>query len=164
MGDRTQQQALKALDGMRQIVENEMLTRGQYTTDDVVKPEMKGSICGGRKYCAVGSLWAAHGVKVTPIARAWVTTFSLPGVEPELRENFLKHRHGLRTAYEALNDAASDYIYANNAKIDNAFEAPIEALFEYEPDDYKGDSNAPIVGRDTLLEIIADARQRVLSV
>src|SRR3954470_14749062 len=73
----TKRQALKALAGMQEIVEHDMLIHGEYATG-VVDDELaaEGAICGGRKYCAVGALWVGGGVSMRN--DGW--GYKLPGV------------------------------------------------------------------------------------
>lgn len=167
VNEKVRARAVKSLDGMAEIVRNEMLVKGHYVTS-VVRPDMASSVCGGRRYCAVGALWAAGGVRVD-------ASGELPGVEEHARDGFLAHRPGLRLAYEALNEAARAYIDglpAGTVGRDvmgspavfvgepgrEEFNAPIERLFEMGPWDAGTDA-----GRRELLGVIEDARRRVMA-
>lgn len=159
MNATTKTKALDALEGMRQIVDAEMLVHGQYFTDDV-DPLKAANVCGGRKYCAIGSLWAGAGVPIKRMVEKdpdgdW-DYLALPGVEQEDREGFLRRRPALRAAYNALNDAAFSYALkhglTNKMRPKAEFEAPVEALFE---------SRKVTIGRNELLEIIASAKRKV---
>lgn len=94
---------VEILEGVREIGNNEMMTRGNYVSHDVVRPDLadKGAICGGRQACAVGSLFLAAGVPFDIAAR--VST----GFE---RHRFMADHPDLRAAYDALNAAAYRYI------------------------------------------------------
>lgn len=99
--DTTRARALDALTNMATIIKRERLVRGQYIT-----PEQDGdttAICTGRRACLIGSLWLGAGVR--PKRDYW-ETIALPGVDPDARASFLRHRPGLRLAYDALNRAA----------------------------------------------------------
>lgn len=126
-----------------------------------VAPERVGNaICNGRSFCAIGSLWAGGGVKVveddTTLAKSW----TLPGVgEGREHDEFLRNRHGLRAAYDALNDAAGRYATRHKIELDGTFMAPIESLFEgacYFIDDENREFE---LDRSDLLKIIKSARQ-----
>src|ERR1044072_1662169 len=55
--------AVWTLNRMREIVLNEMLMHGEYSTAVVDERRAEeGAVCGGRRACAVGSLWIAYGV------------------------------------------------------------------------------------------------------
>lgn len=168
--------ALKALDGMEEIVGAEMFVRGEYFEEEITAPERKGNICGGRRYCAVGSLWAAYGVKLR--RNEW-GDISLPGITTFERDKFLVRRPGLHLAYKSLNDAASEYITKHQIpvghtshgvgrcidRIDPVFHSSLEGLFEAvksETDPETGE-HLGFVGRVELLEVIEAARQKVLA-
>jgi hypothetical protein len=146
-------QALDALDGMATIVKREMTGRvgyvSQYTYDKRLAES--GAICGGRKYCAVGSLWVGAGIK----PEGHDGTVNLPGTDEDERDAFLRGRHGLRLAYNALNEAADAYVKRTGARKTALFEAPIEALFE-------GQANG--LNRTELLKVVNDAKRRVRKV
>lgn len=150
--------ALKALDGMAEIVRNERLIRGQYI-DDEFEPEMATAVCQGHRYCAIGSLWAGYGVKVKRSKDYWGEyDYALPGTsEGDDREAYLKNRPGLRAALEALNEASDAFVEENPdallPDIYHQFNDSIEHLFE--------NSDEEVVDSDTLLTIIANARERI---
>lgn len=144
----TRAKALKALDGMREIVRAEMLTAGTYVSSYISNPNRLGSICGGRKHCAIGSLWAGYGVKRGKYG-------DMAGTDQDVRAHFLRPRHGLRLAYDALNQAAQEFVTKHDGISPREdFVAPLEALFEGSWDD--GD----LTKRD-LLGIIAAAKRKV---
>jgi hypothetical protein len=154
---RTRAKALDALNGMAQIVKNEMLVRNQYATAHVVNPELAGSLCGGYKYCAIGSLWVGYGVKVDGARRG-----VLPGVQDYERGEFFRTRPGLSLAYDALNASADTFIERHGVDLDAAcieidfggFSSSLEALFE-------GDGGGDVVDRKALLGIINSAKRKV---
>lgn len=153
VSEATRAKALSALEGMRGIVRREMCHPGAYVEADVSNPVLaaKGAICGGRKHCAVGSLWVGGGI------RPKVDEYGdlvLPGVYEEERRDFLIHRPGLRLAYDSLNNEAQAFINGHDVEPNEIFSAPIEALFEAE-------YNNGLTKRD-LLSIIAAAKRRVL--
>lgn len=55
MTEATRRKALDALEGMRWIVRHEMAAAGMYVDPDVTRPRLAGSICGGRKHCALAA-------------------------------------------------------------------------------------------------------------
>jgi hypothetical protein len=127
----TRAEALKILDGVEEMAKAEMIAARAYVTLvwDRERAEA-GAICGGRKACAVGSLWLAAGVKVRMDER-------LPGVEAgQPRRSFLRRRPALRLAYEALNTAAERRAHRleEGERVEFAFDAPrygaAEALLE----------------------------------
>ncbi len=128
MHESTREKALSALDGMREIVRREMLVQGEYVEQYVSEPKFTNALCGGRKHCAIGSLWVGGGVRYE---RDDFGDVSLPGVLEGFRDDFLRPRHGLRAAYDALNTAA--WAFADRHGLDLAemeHDAAIEALFE----------------------------------
>lgn len=153
VNEKIRDKALDTLTGMSQIVKNEMLIRGEYVTPvRNRKLADEGAICGGRKACAIGSLWIAAGVKVEPQGALGAR---LPGIYDSQRPGFLRRRPGLRLAYEALNEAAEEYAVEHNkvATIKRShFDSPIEALFE---------SRAAKIGRPELLSLINVAKRKV---
>lgn len=152
VSERTRNKALDTLSGMSQIVKNEMITPNQYV-GPVVDQDLAeaGAICGGRKACAVGSLWIAGGVKVEYSGHG---APGLPGVEEYQRENFLRPRPGLRLAYDSLNEAAFEYAERNNRVRTitvSHWNAPVEALFE----------SSKSLPKSELLKIINSAKRKV---
>lgn len=93
-----QHKALDTCDGVIQIAENEMLTRGTYLTS-VVRPKMarEGAVCGGRRACLVGSMYLAHG---------GFKDIEEMGMSMDARGREMRNRPGLRLAYRAINEAA----------------------------------------------------------
>lgn len=160
--------ALEVLDGMDEIVRNEMVRRGVYVTAEIVNPDLReqGAVCGGRQACAIGSAYLAAGVR---LKRDEDGDLVLPGVEQRERDEFLRRRPALRTALEALNAEADAYIARNKLEefISGAFwHDSIEALFESKRGDgWDDDGNwrdgRPLVRRDGLRRIIERAKVRV---
>lgn len=151
MNETTRAKALDALEGMRQIVRNKMLITGAYVDEKVSNPRLLGALCGGRKHCAIGSLWAGAGIKAK-ISDG--SAFFLPGTPEWDRKEFLRRRPGLKVAYEQINLAADDFAEKNGYDLEiSSYGAPLEALFEthYENDLTKQD----------LLKIISAAKRKV---
>ncbi len=122
------QGALNALDGMQQIVEHERLIKGAYVSAYASAPELK-SLCGERRYCAIGALWIGAGER--PVTKS--DEVVLPGIEQREREAFLADRPALGKAYTTLNLAARNYIKRNEISDDDypfAWNSELEAIFE----------------------------------
>lgn len=102
------QQALKILDGIEEITKAEMLVSGQYIDREITNPERIDSLCGGRRVCLMGSAWLAAGYKAD--FKLHSVVYPLPGIDPDVRAEFLARRPGLRLAYDALNQAAESRI------------------------------------------------------
>lgn len=149
MTESTKAKALDALEGMRQIVRREMVITGSYVEDEISNPNLIGAICGGRKHCAIGSLWAGAGIR--PTVNEW--SVHLPGVG-EPREGFLRHRHGLRLAYDSLNAAAQELADRRGLRLEVTWESQAEGLFE-------GHYDADRLTKRDLLAVIAAAKRRV---
>ena len=126
VADSTKEGALRALDGMREVVRREMLTQGTYVSEEGLNPRLAGAICGGRRHCAIGSLWVGAGVKHRVVKGA----VTLPGVGEEDRPRFLRRHPALKLAYDALNRVAQRWTDEHEVDLDGAFHAPIEDLFE----------------------------------
>lgn len=150
MNERTRAKALDALEGMRQIVRREMLVRGKYVEDQVSNPRLAGAICGGRKHCAMGSLWAGAGVT---LVRDEYNDLDLPGISEPERENFTRHRPWLRLALTSLNDAAQQFADKRGLLIPLTWQDSIEGLFETQWE-------RALTKRD-LLAVIAAAKRKV---
>lgn len=159
MDSTTETKAIETLDRMRQIVKNDMLTRGEYVTQKVVDKKLaeEGAVCRGRKACAIGSLWLAYGVE---LENDWGTHMSLPGTEEPAY--YARNRPALKAALNALNAEAEAFIEKNPAvlrsfsrrSMGEAFDQPIEQLFE-------GAYGTKLVDRDTMLKLITGAKRRV---
>lgn len=147
--ERVRERAISALDGMRSIVRAEMLTQGEYIESEISNPRRLASLCGGRKHCAVGSLWVGGGIRphVTPGGAV-----HLPGTSSWEREAFLRRRPALRVAYNALNEAARDFADSHDIAL-HGFDNGIEGLFE----NFYGEE---LTKRD-LLAVIAAAKRKV---
>lgn len=151
--------AIQTLDNMRNIVKNNMLTRSEYITRNVVNRKLaeQGAVCRGHKACAIGSLWLAHGIKIVP---NWDGRASLPGVyDPSAYAR--RYHPGLKLALDALNAQASKFIEANKKEFDRRarrrdaqFDEPIEQLFE-------GAYGTKLVDRDTMLRLITNAKRSI---
>lgn len=153
MNTKTKESALDALEGMRQIVRREMLIAGCYIDDEISNARLARSeaICGGRKHCAIGSLWAGYGVKPK-----WRNGYLyLAGVERDIRNRFTKTRPGLRVALDALNAAANQFAEKNGIRIYGIYNDSIEDLFE-------GHYGNKLTKRD-LLNIISTAKRNIKS-
>lgn len=117
--------ALEALDGMREIVRKEMLVKGMYV-GPISNPSMTRSICGGRRYCAMGALWVGGGIKVT--------RGDLPGVHEGAgrtqgtRNRFLRKHPALKIALNALEEVSRKYL--SELPTTSGFLSPLENLFE----------------------------------
>lgn len=151
-----EQEALKALDGMEEIVRNEMVIRGTYATDDIVNSELLDSICGGRQYCAIGSLWVGYGFK-------YDAEEGLIGVGDDEyeRNDFVDEHPGLRVALDALNARAQKYMDKHEIAGASGFNDPIEALFEAQTYDTETSTYSPVVSRKDLLKIIRKAKKTI---
>lgn len=135
------------LDGMEQIVRNEMLIKGDYVSQEVDESK-KDQICGGHKFCAIGSMLAAGGVK--PVYDEEWNEFELPFARLEERKGMPPH---LRAAYNTLNLAADSFIERHNVRFGcsrRCFVSSLESLFE---------NGVGINNRSMLLEVIAEARE-----
>jgi hypothetical protein len=164
---KTRDEAIRALDGMAQIIRNEMLTHGSYVSSEVVNEELakQGAICGGHEACAIGSLWIGGGVKINASRYGGAI---LPGVEEEERQQFLRNRDGLRVAYHELNAAAERYMVKNADRLRRRsivinFNAPVEALFEEYTIKPKEGGRRRAVGRDELLKVVKSAKKAIRS-
>lgn len=165
--EKTKRQALTALDNMRSIVHNEMLIAGSYIDDEITNEELaaEGAVCGGRKHCAIGSLWVAAGVRYTktewPLYGGGVrVTLDLPGVTEPEREDFLRHRPALKLAYDCINASAKAYAEKKGLPFRpedpwlETFDAAVEALFE-------GNWDEGRIDKKDLLKVISGAKRRV---
>lgn len=156
----TEEQAVEILDRMAEIAEREMLVSGNYVDPFYIDPKMGGAVCGGRKTCAVGSLFVAGGAEVE-VNRG---EFRLPAANPGNRDDYLADRPALRLAYDALNDAAACYAERTGVRLDRSFEAPVEALFEGElgdPFDCSEGSPARSAAAHELVGVIRDAQRGI---
>jgi len=153
--------AIRALYGMRLIINREMLMPNQYVSQRVDDPAAaaSGALCGGRKMCAVGSLWVGGGVKIeTRPGHGRVVYANIPGTNPEQRKAFLKgdSRKGLRLAYKTMNKACKAYGEAEGLDMadydaDDVFcSGGMEVLFE------RHEAPAPV-----LLRLIDQAVERI---
>lgn len=105
-----EEQALKNLDNMQEIVEGEMLIRGSYISPKIQVPEREGAICGGRRACALGSLYLAAGID--PVLDD-LGYSDLDNTAPSERYLEFQERPYLGLAYDAMNKAAEAYAFEN---------------------------------------------------
>ena len=131
--------ALHALDGMLEVVHNEMLARGTYLSESVVNHDLarQGAVCGGHQACAVGALWLGAGVEIRQ--DEYGDGYYLPGAWPSQRTAFLASRPALTLAYVALNHVCDEYARSDERSDEFHramrasrlnYDAPMEALFE----------------------------------
>jgi hypothetical protein len=156
---------VEILDNMRTIVEREMLVHGTYLDPFICRPDLaeQGAICGGRRACAIGSLWLAAGVDLEPInSDIDPDNVFLPGCSTGMRHEFMEDKPHLRLAYRHLNQAAREYAEHHNVTV--AWDADsfgwLEALFESGSHALGAPlSEEQAVDRAMLLEVIATARR-----
>lgn len=162
--DAIKKDAIKALDGMEEIVRNERIWAGTYLSEiedtDLAK---SGAICGGRYACAIGSLWLGAGIKPT---RSRLGGVSLPGVIEGERDDFMQDKPGLRLAYDCINTAATEFAIEHNLDMECVmYDAAIEGLFETHwenaDDDDPGDPEARVLNHTHLINIIGVAKETV---
>lgn len=174
---RTIQGAIKALDGFAQVVKNEQIVHGIYVADEVERPDLAeaGAICGGRRACAVGSLWIGAGVPIQVGESEWGISTDLEGVHAEDRPAFLARRPALRLAYETLN-ATAEELWPKQAVAaykagwydeDGPNVGAMEALFESGQLRGRGrprhDGLAGPGERQKLLDLIAASREKLVT-
>lgn len=149
MNDKVRAKALKTLDGMVEITKNEMLARGVYFSDQVVRRDLaeSGALCGGRRACLIGSAWVAYGVKLDKEA-------VLPGTDEDERHQFLRNRPALNAVYKALNNAAQRKFDRDPDLVERDHESAAEALFE--------GNYGERINRTDILRLIASARREIV--
>ncbi len=122
-------EALAILDRFCQIVDNDMLIRGDYIDSEVSRPDLAdaGAICGGHKACAIGSLWIAggHHPKAPTDYSDWYSIFDI-----DIRAKYLAQRPALELAHAALVAAAIEYADRHDYELTGEFSDPLEDLFE----------------------------------
>ena len=176
-----QDDAIKILDGIEQIARNQMLVRGVYITDEVVRPDLAEAhtICGGRQACMVGSMWIAAGfIKWEDTHENGILIPELPGVtvnrlpdgKPIVRgdseedwyvskrELAIRTRPDLKLAYDTMNAVCFEHPKAQDRALNpgNA----MEQLFESQDYDEFGNER-PVLTDDDLFAILETARQRI---
>lgn len=116
------QLAIGIIERMQEVVHNDMLIRGDYIDSRNVDEKMKesGSICGGHRVCAIGSLWIGAGIKPQNRRAGWY----LPHITT--RRDAFDEVPGLELAYTMLNKVSTEHplwggVFENNA---------MEELFE----------------------------------
>lgn len=176
-GQESIERAINALVNMSIIVENEMVASGSYITD-VVDTSKTDAICGGRKACAIGSLWVGYGIEPVIIHRenADVDDVILPGVDQNERREFFREHPGLGLAYKELNNATDRWIKDHPGRYQmRCYQSSLEGLFEGSyPDFYDDDNNSVCqcencaklrstgrLTREDLLFIIASAKEEI---
>lgn len=105
--EEVKRKAIADLKGMRQIVDNEQLVRGNYIDNAVNKKlEAAGAICGGRKACLIGSLWMGSGIKAEFHPERGAI---LPFVYEGTRHFMFNTYPDMELAYDALNIEAEKF-------------------------------------------------------
>lgn len=134
-----EKQAIKILNGMKEVVENEQLIKGAYITEEVVNKDLAkaGAICGGHQACAIGSLWiGADTPRESYFDHAGNEIITeVYGVDQgHIRDEFLDRPENaaLKVAYDAINEATLQYVEKHDLEgtMDTEFNAPVEAFFE----------------------------------
>jgi hypothetical protein len=158
--DATALEATEILDRMAVIVSNEMLVHGEYVDSEFLDPQMSDSVCGGHRYCAIGALFAASGIKPERRVRPWGVEFTMPEAENGNRHAALLEDPALLRAYNALNAEADAFIEEKGFTegLDDTFEASIERLFEGEDPNSDDDDESYFIDRIDLLELINRAK------
>jgi hypothetical protein len=150
---------IEVLDGMEEMVHNEMVQRIGYISLRTYKPELAeaGAICLGHMACAVGSLWLAGGVELS-----WSGGLAfLPGTSHtyNMRVDWLRVNgyEGIITAYEALETAAAEYVEREGLTIQDTWEdyGALEGLFE----SYDDEQDEPLIEPHQLVDVIERARE-----
>jgi hypothetical protein len=167
-----QDDAIKILDGIEEIARNQMLVRGLYITDEVVRPDLAEahSICGGRQACMVGSMWIAAGFVSWQEGGDNCLIPELPGVTTERLPDGTTYseeyegstrtaafsaagRRDLALAYQTMNSVCADHPKWDEKS--NPMNA-MEILFEAQDENYQ-----PILTDDDLFAILDTARERI---
>lgn len=165
--------AEETLDRMAEIVRAEMMGNRVYVSG-VVRPDLaeKGAICGGRRHCAIGALWVAHGVPYTDYMSDEV---ALPAVAQSERMGFMATDAELALAHDALGEAADAFAESIGMASLNLGDCYGDGvLYAYAPSDdperYTYQSVSKIealfegihrLTKDELLGVVRDARERV---
>lgn len=162
--------ALDALDGMRGIVEREMVGTGLYASYEVQDRKLleAGAICGGRRYCAIGSIIVGGGVQpyqdMADDESSRTDVFENLVMDLTLRRSadaFTEGYEHIRVAHEALcvaaREVAEEYDLRvspgeSRSTIEDVFEGNGTAFYE------NGVSDR---GREILLEVIDRAKELV---
>lgn len=155
--DAVQITALRALEGMAEVVRNEMLAQGRYVRH-LTRPDLaaSGAICGGHQACAIGALWMGAGIK--PRRDVWGEWMLEGADDSSNRDVFLEDRPGLRLAYNALNDAADRYVHDHDLSPTASFSSSMERLFE----SLDAHGYPLIDAHEVFPDLIADAAERIL--
>jgi hypothetical protein len=162
--------ALEALDNMYLIVAREQIVRGFYVDPNEYdkKKAAEGAICGGNKFCAIGSLFVGGGI---PVTKSEYDGFDMPEALPTLRNDVIKQNPHLGIALKALNKQAEKYMDKKDISMDDLYTPNlgrneddrhdlIEALFEAAKDE--ADADEWMLDRDDLLKMINKARLSIL--
>lgn len=156
-----QEKALDTLDGMKEIVEHEMIERGSYSTAEIIDRDLyeKGAVCGGRRYCAIGAMVVAYGIPSHQESQGrypWEQTVDFGMAVSGGRRSYYKKHPGLDIAHDALNEAADQYAKQYGLGMPGGTSA-IEDLFESNP--FFDDTEE---GRVVLCGIIDNAKAIIL--
>lgn len=125
-------EAIQILKGIDEVAKNEMLSFGEYVRN-VTRPDLaaKGSICGGREACLIGSAYLAAGLDAGSL--------TLVDFDAQMgRTEFLADMPALRLAIQALDSVAlprvEKLVSAENQSefFDDWAGSPAEGLFESE--------------------------------
>lgn len=162
-------QAIRILDGIIQIAENEMLQQGIYVgpvADE--KLAEKGSICGGRKACLVGSLFlsAKHAgeIEPPPPRYPWLNAYQdlydrWPMSSGDSRESFIADHPAMKLAWDTLSRLAV------RDMIDEEFLAPSQTPDPYVNaemffEDFLGEDDYLTV-RDEVITLCENAQKEI---
>lgn len=171
--------ATETFDNMVEIIEKEMLVKGSYASPiQNVDLHVQGAICDGRRYCAIGTMVVAYGVRSHEKDRfgAWQTSFKFDRMTGTMRKDY--YDEALTAVHDALNDAAIQWAKDHGAEpggeedfgtsvlvgeingeqffVNMDHFSPLESLFESSP--YFANTED---GRHDLLEIVTRAKEQV---
>lgn len=154
--------ALDTLDGMKKIIEHEMIVKGTYVTDVWNHLlEEQGAVCGGRRYCVIGAMVVSYGIQ--PYVKGDDGYLEMSedfdsAIGGSTRRDFYATMPGLDMAHDALNEVALAYATHHGIRIPIAAGiSPIEALFERTEWFANTDE-----GREVLCLIIDNAKALIL--
>lgn len=137
--------ALATIDGMAEINDAEMMHPGTYVTD-VVRPERKHAICGGREACLIGSMFLAYGVRAGE-----AETYSPAGA---LRRDYLDRHPDLGVVYDVLNEVAGEILVKRGYGATGTPHRDVLGNAEYLFENAGAD-------QDDVAELLAGARRRI---
>jgi hypothetical protein len=171
---------VELLERMESIVMREQIVHRVYVSteidDDV---QASGAICGGHRFCAIGTMLFAAGVPVELERDFYEQEDSPAAYYPTIASQYDDRDHAcdlhdhLMEARDALNQVAKEYIATGKyGDVYDGFDGcftpetarnnpdPIEVLFENGVFD---DDDRDKRGVDVLLEVIREAKSRVLA-